>query len=67
MKYKVHTNICIDTVEADDIVWGNGVVQFVKKIDENPNAIIKVESKSKPICVYSFDNLIKVSYLYGED
>jgi hypothetical protein len=66
MKYVVYTTKEIHRVEADDILWGNGVVQFISK-QEDTNSIIKLEVTPKPIVAFSFNNLVKVEYIHEED
>lgn len=66
MKYKIYTTEEIFEIEADDIMWGNGVVQFSKKISSNPNSIIQVNEVSKPIVAFCYNNLIRVDYLHEE-
>ncbi len=62
MMYRVYltTKSECERVEADEILWGNGVVQFLKKPETN--SLIQIETNAKPIVTYSFNQLIKVVY-----
>ena len=50
-----------EVVLAADVLWGNGVVQFLVE-DEQINSIIKIETAPKPSVCYSFQHVIKVVY-----
>jgi len=62
-KYFVYTTAKQEpeTIIANDVVWGNGVVQFLIE-DDQTNSIIKIETAPKPSVCYSFHHLVKVEY-----
>lgn len=63
--YKVKTTKDVDTVQADDVMWLQTVIQFKVKEEEKAGMIFTGESKDKVVITYSYHHVISVEELDG--